>query len=48
MRSQGLKHIIMTVSNTERSRAFQGGLLRFKSTVIEEDPAKIQLEYRLS
>ena len=40
MQSPGLNHIIMTVSNTERSRAFYGNLLGFDITVIEEDPDK--------
>jgi len=40
MLTPGLNHIILTVSNTERSRAFYGGLLGFPITVIEEDPDK--------
>ena len=40
MQSPGLNHIIMTVSNTERSCAFYGDLLGFQITVIEEDPDK--------
>jgi catechol 2,3-dioxygenase-like lactoylglutathione lyase family enzyme len=38
MQTPGLNHIILTVSNTERSRAFYGDLLGFPLTVIEEDP----------
>jgi len=40
MLTPGLNHIILTVSNTERSRAFYGDLLGFPITVIEEDPDK--------
>ena len=40
MQTSGLNHIILTVSNTERSRAFYGDLLGFPIIVIEEDPDK--------
>ena len=40
MQTPGLNHIILTVSNTERSRAFYGDLLGFPVTMIEEDPDK--------
>ena len=40
MQTPGLNHIILTVSNTERSHAFYGDLLGFPVTVIEEDPDK--------
>jgi glyoxylase I family protein len=40
MLTPGLNHIILTVSNTERSRAFYGDLLGFSTTIIEEDPDK--------
>ena len=38
MQTTGLNHIILTVSNTEQSRAFYGDLLGFPVTTIEEDP----------
>ena len=34
----GLNHLILTVSDTVRSRAFNGDLLGFDVVVIEEDP----------
>ena len=40
MQTPGLNHIILTVSNTERSRAFYSDLLGLSVTVIEEDPDK--------
>jgi catechol 2,3-dioxygenase-like lactoylglutathione lyase family enzyme len=40
MRSPGLNHIILTVSDVTRSRAFYGGLLGLETIVIEEDPDK--------
>jgi len=40
MHTPGLNHIILTVSNTERSRAFYGNLLGFNLMIIEEDPDK--------
>ena len=40
MQTQGLNHIILTVSNTEQSRRFYGGLLGFDIRVMEEDPDK--------
>jgi catechol 2,3-dioxygenase-like lactoylglutathione lyase family enzyme len=36
----GLNHVILTISNTERSRAFYGDLLGFEIIVIEKDPDK--------
>jgi glyoxylase I family protein len=38
MQTSGLNHIILTVSNTERSRAFYGDLLGFDITVLDGDP----------
>jgi catechol 2,3-dioxygenase-like lactoylglutathione lyase family enzyme len=40
MRTPGLNHIILTVSDVTRSRAFYGDLLGFEIIVIEEDPDK--------
>lgn len=40
MQTPGLNHVILTISNTERSRAFYGDLLGFPIIVIEEDPDK--------
>ncbi len=40
MQTTGLNHIILTISNMERSRAFYGDLLGFPINVIEEDPDK--------
>lgn len=40
MQTPGLNHIILTVSNTEKSRAFYGDLLGFPITVMEKDPDK--------
>jgi catechol 2,3-dioxygenase-like lactoylglutathione lyase family enzyme len=40
MQTPGLNHIILTVSDVTRSRAFYGDLLGFKIIVIEEDPDK--------
>ena len=38
MQTSGLNHVILTVSNTKRSRAFYADLLGFDATVIEGDP----------
>jgi glyoxylase I family protein len=38
MQTTGLNHVVLTVSNTERSRAFYGDLLGFPITVMEKDP----------
>ena len=40
MHTPGLNHIILTVSDTARSRAFYDDLLGFDVAVIEEDPDK--------
>jgi glyoxylase I family protein len=40
MQTSGLNHIVLTVSDTARSRAFYGDLLGFDVIVIEEDPDK--------
>jgi len=40
MKTPGLNHVIMTVSDVQRSRAFYGDLLGFDVVVIEEDPDK--------
>lgn len=40
MQTSGLNHIILTVSDTERSHAFYGDLLGFLITVFKEDPDK--------
>jgi glyoxylase I family protein len=40
MQTSGLNHVILTVSDTERSHAFYGDLLGFPIIVIEEDPDK--------
>jgi catechol 2,3-dioxygenase-like lactoylglutathione lyase family enzyme len=40
MQTPGLNHIIMTVANVERSRAFYADVLGFEVIVIEEDPDK--------
>ena len=40
MQISGLNHVILTDSNTERSRAFYGDLLGFPVTVMEEDSDK--------
>ena len=40
MLTPGLNHIILTVSNTERSRAFYGELLGFPIIVMDGDPDK--------
>jgi len=40
MQTTGLNHVVLTVSNTERSRAFYGDLLGFQITVMEKDPDK--------
>ena len=40
MQTPGLNHIILTISNTERSRAFYSDLLGFETYVMEEDPDK--------
>jgi glyoxylase I family protein len=38
MQTTGLNHVVLTVSNTERSRAFYGDLFGFPITVMEKDP----------
>ena len=38
MQTSGLNHVILTVSDVARSRAFYGDLLDFDLTIIEEDP----------
>lgn len=43
MQTSGLNHTILTISNTERSRACYGDLLGFPVKVIEGDPDKIFL-----
>lgn len=40
MKTKGLDHIILTVSDTERSRKFYGNVLDFDVKVIDEDPDK--------
>jgi catechol 2,3-dioxygenase-like lactoylglutathione lyase family enzyme len=40
MQTTGLNHIILTVSDVARSRAFYSDLLGFDVVVIEEDPDK--------
>lgn len=40
MQTPGLNHVVMTISNTERARAFYGDLLGFDIHVIEKDPDK--------
>ena len=40
MQTTGLNHVVLTVSNTERSRAFYDDLLSFPVTVMEKDPDK--------
>jgi catechol 2,3-dioxygenase-like lactoylglutathione lyase family enzyme len=40
MQTPGLNHVILTISNPERSRAFYGDLLGFQVRVIEADPEK--------
>jgi Lactoylglutathione lyase and related lyases len=40
MQTLGLNHVILTISNTGRSRAFYGDLLGFDIIVIEQDPDK--------
>lgn len=40
MQTTALNHIILTVSNTERSRSFYGDLLGFPIKVFESDPDK--------
>ena len=40
MQSPGLNHVILTISNTERSRTFYGDLLGFEIKVLEQDPDK--------
>lgn len=40
MQTPGLNHIILTVSNVERSRAFYADLLGFPVIVMEDDPDK--------
>jgi glyoxylase I family protein len=40
MQSPGLNHVILTVSNIERSLAFYGDVLGFSITVIEGEPEK--------
>jgi glyoxylase I family protein len=38
METSGLNHIILTVSNAERSRSFYHDLLGFETVVLEEGP----------
>jgi catechol 2,3-dioxygenase-like lactoylglutathione lyase family enzyme len=38
MNTPGLNHILLTISDTARSRAFYGDLLGFDITVMAEDP----------
>jgi len=40
VQTPGLNHVILTISNTERSRAFYGDLLGFDIIVIDQDPDK--------
>jgi len=40
MDTPGLNHIILTVADVARSRAFYGDVLGFPITIIEEDPDK--------
>jgi glyoxylase I family protein len=40
MQTPGLNHVILTISDTERSREFYGDLLGFEVIVIEKDPDK--------
>jgi len=40
MQTRGLNHIILTVSNTERSRAFYGDLLGFPVTALKKTLTK--------
>lgn len=40
MQTPGLNHIILTISDTGRSRTFYGDLLGFEVKIIEEDPDK--------
>ena len=40
MQTPGFNHVILTNSNTERSRAFYSNLLGLPVTVIEENPDK--------
>jgi len=40
MQTPGLNHIILTISNTEQSRAFYGELLGFEIIIMENDPDK--------
>ena len=40
MDTPGLNHIVMTVADVARSRAFYGDLLGFPVTIIEQDPDK--------
>jgi catechol 2,3-dioxygenase-like lactoylglutathione lyase family enzyme len=40
MNTPGLNHVILTISDTERSRAFYGDLLGFNVVIMEEDPDK--------
>ena len=40
MRTPGLNHIILTVADVARSRAFYGDVLGFALTIIEEYPDK--------
>ena len=38
METSGLNHVILTVSDAERSRAFYGDLLGFETTVLQAGP----------
>ena len=38
MQTSGLNHVILTISNTERSRAFYAGLLGFDVKIMQNDP----------
>ena len=38
METTGLNHIILTVSNAERSRSFYQDLLGFEAVVLDEGP----------
>jgi hypothetical protein len=41
MQTPGLNHVILTVSNTERSHAFYGDLLGFPSSLLKKIPIKV-------
>lgn len=40
MRTPGLNHVILTVSDVAQSRAFYGDLLGFDTKILEDDPDK--------